>query len=486
MLSFAYALCFGTAVSAAVVERVANHGPMAAEAPTPTLRRRDAIPSDAAGGILPAWLTMPTDQKIREQFNLNDEQVSQLPVQVMNIPGYGNFTNGSWAVRVHGNAYRNPPATADQLDSASQVFVPSLDESGFTDANRAMARNVTSSLVTLPVQNYSLTFTLNYNGQPATNITFPYPTDDRGEFDQFIPITAPAIPNGNETNTVQGLELLTPGYQSGNASSYLVPPQGITLVADIDDILRVTQIYQPAEGLKNSFALPYVPWMNMPAVFSKWQKEVQGLHIHYLTTTPIKVTPFYESFIYANYPLGSFDIRPLNLTTVDQIFQVRKVNLYRVFESFPQRKFVLMADTSNSDVMKQYPAMVTAFPGQVQCILLRNTSATDPSDHFPYDTSGFKDIDNSTYMFFRTPDDLMGLDLSKGDCRNASVPQNVTFGYQVCNCLTRFALRILIDFHVGPTECHRKRGHSSKSQYSYVDLPIYFVHLIGDVLNLKP
>jgi hypothetical protein len=81
------------------------------------------------------------------------------------------------------------------------------------------------------------------------------------------------------------------------------------LIADIDDILRVTKIYQPAEGLKNSFALPYVPWMNMPAVLSKWQDEVQGLHIHYLTTTPIKVTPFYESFIYANYPLGSFDIR---------------------------------------------------------------------------------------------------------------------------------------------------------------------------------
>jgi hypothetical protein len=30
-------------------------------------------------------------------------------------------------------------------------------------------------------------------------------------------------------------------------------------------------------------------------------------------------------------------------------------------------------------------------------------------------------------------DDLMGLDFSKGECRNASVPQNVTFGYQVCN-----------------------------------------------------
>ncbi|CAE7128496.1 unnamed protein product [Rhizoctonia solani] len=390
-----------------------------------------AIPSDAAGGILPAWLTMPSDDQIKSQLGLNETSISQLPVEVMNIPGYANWTENGWRARLHGYVYKNPPATADQLDQAASIFVPSLDESGFTDANRAMARNVTATLITLPVQNYSLQFDLRYNAQSAVNITFPLPTDSRGEYDQFVPFTAQGIiPNGNETNVVQGAELFTPGIASGNASSYLVPPQGVTLVADIDDILRVTRIYQPADGLRNSFALPYVPWMNMPEILKGWEQKVQGIHFHYLTTTPIKVTQFYESFIYANYPLGSFDIRPLNLTTVDQIFQVRKVNLHRVFETFPQRKFVLLADTSNGDVMKQYPAMVTDFPGQVQCILLRNTSATDSGDHFPYDTSGFKNIDNSTYMFFRTPDDLAGLDFSKGDCRNASVPQNVTFEYQ--------------------------------------------------------
>lgn len=49
------------------------------------------------------------------------------------------------------------------------------------------------------------------------------------------------------------------------------------------------------------------------------------------------------------------------------------------------------------------PAMATEFPGQVACILLRNTSETDSGDKFPYDTSGFKDLDNSTYMFFNVP-----------------------------------------------------------------------------------
>lgn len=74
--------------------------------------------------------------------------------------------------------------------------------------------------------------------------------------------------------------------------------------------------------------------------------------------------------------------------------------------------------------------MVTDFPNQVSCILLRNTSATDPSDKFPYDTSGFQNVPNSTYMFFVVPDDLKNIDLASGGCRNASIAQNVTFGYQ--------------------------------------------------------
>lgn len=74
--------------------------------------------------------------------------------------------------------------------------------------------------------------------------------------------------------------------------------------------------------------------------------------------------------------------------------------------------------------------MAKDYPGQVQCIFLRNTSATDPGNKFPYDTSGFEGLNQQMYMFFRVPDDLTGLDISNGQCYNLSVPQHVTFGLQ--------------------------------------------------------
>ena len=62
--------------------------------------------------------------------------------------------------------------------------------------------------------------------------------------------------------------------------------------------------------------------------------------------------------------------------------------------------------------------------------MIRNTSVTDPSNKFPYNTKGFEGLNSKSYMFFRVPDDLRGLDISNGQCLNASIPQNVTFGLQ--------------------------------------------------------
>lgn len=235
---------------------------------------------------------------------------------------------------------------------------------------------------------------------------------------------------GNETSRIQTLNMYAHGTDSGNATAYLVPSTGLTIISDIDDILRVTKIYQPKEGILNTFARSLVPWMNMPQIYANWSASVQNVHFHYLTTTPEQVTRTYMDFIYKTYPLGSFDTRPLNFSDTRATLHIRRFLLDKIFQTFPQRKFILVADTSNSDVMAAYPAMYKDYPGQVACILLRNTSSTDSGDKFPYNTSGFKGIPQDNYMFFHVPDDLVQLDIANGHCLNRTIAQNVTFGEQ--------------------------------------------------------
>ncbi|KAB8346360.1 hypothetical protein FH972_023403 [Carpinus fangiana] len=410
------------------------------------------IPSYVASGVPNFFQDFPTGDAVQSSLGIDDAQVSALPTQVLNIPPYANWTEQGWNVRFHGNVYKQPNTSEADLNRLANVFLPDVDITSLPADQATQARNLTAEIFVLQQDNERPVFSLapapsqGADGSSGgaggvisatggrQEIQVPYNTTLEGDYDVFLPIQSNGITAGNATTQIQRLAVYTQGTDSGNATAYLVPPgPGLTIVSDIDDILRVTKIYQPKEGLLNSFARPFTPWMNMPDVYRNWSQHLslpEATHFHYLTTTPEQVTRNYMQFIYANYPGGSFDTRPLNFSDVPATLSIRAALLQKVFETFPQRKFILVADTSNADVMRDYPMMATTYPDQVQCIFLRNTSATDPDDKFPYDTSGFKGINQNKYMFFVTPDDLMDLDIASGQCYNGSVPQNVTFGVQ--------------------------------------------------------
>lgn len=364
---------------------------------------------------------------------------------------YANWTDDGWNVRVHGNVYKIPNISTEKIDDLANIFLIDTEVDELSETEKAQARNVTKSIFVVQQDDESVTvdFVNDVSVQPGENggainarggaqkITMPYNTTAQGDFDAFIQLKNTTGPEGgylipgNQTTQIQTLNMYAGGVDNdGNSTAYLVPPEGITVLSDIDDILRITKIYKPSEGLLNTFARPFTPWMNMPEIFANWSSSIRDFHFHYLTTTPEQVTRTYMDFIYKTYPLGSFDTRPLNFSDISATLSIRRFLLDKIFQTFPRRQFILIADTSNSDVMKAYPALYKDYPGQVLCIFLRNTSATDSDNKFPYNTEGFQDIPQDNYMFFKVPDDLSNLDIVNGKCWNGSIEQNVTFGYQ--------------------------------------------------------
>ncbi|ORX91065.1 hypothetical protein BCR34DRAFT_609055 [Clohesyomyces aquaticus] len=409
------------------------------------------LPSYVISGIPNYFQNFPTGDQVRSSLGIKDGDLDAAPTEVLNIPPYANWTDQGWNVRFHGNVYKTPNISQSKLDDLTNVFLIDVDIKNLPADQQAQARNLTQSIFIVQQGEQNVSFHLEpapsqgASGQPGgggavtpgggtQNVTFPYETTAQGDFDAFVPIqntTGGGLLAGNETENVQRLNVYTNGTLTGNATAFLVPPKGITFISDIDDILRITKIYQPKEGLLNSFAKPFTEWMNMPEIYANWSTSLpNSTHFHYLTTTPEQATRLYMDFIYKTYPGGSFDTRPLNFSDVSATLSIRKFLLDKIFATFPERKFVLVADTSNSDVMKAYPQLAHDHPNQVQCIFLRNTSSTDPEDKFPYDTSGFEGLNNRSYMFFNVPNDLMGLDIANGQCLNESIKQNVTFGIQ--------------------------------------------------------
>lgn len=343
--------------------------------------------------------------------------------------------------------YKQPNTSQSKLDDLANIFLIGTDISQLPPDQQANARNLTASIFVVQQGNQNVSMHLepapsagssgeSGGGGAVTapggtqDLALPYPTTAEGDFDVFLPIQQGSLLAGNQTELIQRMNVYATGASIGNATAYLVPPTGFTVISDIDDILRVTKIYEPKEGLLNSFARPFVPWMNMPDIYANWSKTVPNMHFHYLTTTPEQATRNYMDFIYKTYPGGSFDTRPLNFSDVSATLKIRRFLLDKIFDTYPNRKFILIADTSNSDVMSAYPDLAATRPNQVQCIFLRNTSSTDSGDKFPYNTKGFQGLKNNTFMFFNVPNDLAGLDIANQQCLNKTILQNVTFGLQ--------------------------------------------------------
>jgi phosphatidate phosphatase APP1 len=206
------------------------------------------------------------------------------------------------------------------------------------DTERSLLNNRTSALAALPVANANVTALIYVNNTLFTNssgLTLQT-ADNFGEVDQFI--TVPNLAKNSTKVQVVGTAINN-ATGPGNSSVILVPTSGYSVVSDIDDVLRITKVYIPNKGLYNSFVEPYVNVPGIPELFNHWLKTLPGVAFHYDTTTPVQLTRTYVDYLFGNFPVGSLEMRPINISEPSQILDARQNSLLKLFQTFPERKF---------------------------------------------------------------------------------------------------------------------------------------------------
>ena len=172
------------------------------------------------------------------------------------------------------------------MNDLANVFLVGTSVEELPASQASQARNLTAEIFILQQSDQNVTFNLEpaptagASGEQggggavtpkggSQQIRYPIPTDAEGDFDGFVQINDAGLDAGNSTSEIQRLNVYTEGDVNGNATAYLIPSTGLGIISDIDDILRITQIYEPSQGLLNSFARPFTPWMNMPGMWTR-------------------------------------------------------------------------------------------------------------------------------------------------------------------------------------------------------------------------
>lgn len=183
----------------------------------------------------------------------------------------------------------------------------------------------------------------------------------------------------------------------------IISVNGISVISDIDDTMKVTNVLNEEEKLKNVFIRPFKSTPGTAKAYRKW--EAQGAVFHYVSGSPWQLYPFLEDGIRnANFPQGSFDLRTKDMS-IYSFFKPDEYNglkhklavIRKIIKTYPLRKFILVGDCSEQDP-EVYSKIYDEFPANILHIFVREVEEADMSDVRFQNT--FKDVPLNLWDIF--------------------------------------------------------------------------------------
>lgn len=207
-------------------------------------------------------------------------------------------------------------------------------------------------------------------------------TKRNGRFQGVLRIPAEAL--GDQPAAAKGwldLHVLTPfGEISGYTGRVrLLEPQGISVISDIDDTLKVTEVHCRRSLLTNTFLREFRAVEGMADLYRTWAE--QQVDFHYVSSSPWQLyRPLQELFAQERYPSGTFHLRSFRLHhhMLRRLLLIRRrgktATMHSLLRAFPQRKFILVGDSSEMDA-EIYASLARRYPKQVLGIYIREVAA---------------------------------------------------------------------------------------------------------------
>ncbi|MDM0108197.1 App1 family protein [Variovorax sp. J22R24] len=175
----------------------------------------------------------------------------------------------------------------------------------------------------------------------------------------------------------------------------LVPAQGLSVISDIDDTIKHTDVRNQREMLLNTFVRRFTPVEGMA---SHYRALAAGpdTRFHYLSSSPIQLYPPLADFLASSgFPAGSVHLRESTTwrTLIPSEGESRTHKLAvieRLLADFPQRGFLLVGDSGEADP-EIYGEIARAHPGQIRGIVIRDATR-EPRESTRY-AKAFEGVD---------------------------------------------------------------------------------------------
>lgn len=160
----------------------------------------------------------------------------------------------------------------------------------------------------------------------------------------------------------------------------ILPPSGVSIISDIDDTIRVSNVRDKLTLLRGTFLLPWQAVPRMASRYAGWF-DADGAEFHFLSAGPTPLIQPLDKFLLSEgFPSGSIHLRRFRLKE-EPIFALEKVQeehkrrvIEQLLEFYPKRQFVLIGDSGERDP-EIYGDIARSAPTRIRRIAIRDVTS---------------------------------------------------------------------------------------------------------------
>jgi Phosphatidate phosphatase APP1, catalytic domain len=162
----------------------------------------------------------------------------------------------------------------------------------------------------------------------------------------------------------------------------LLPPQsGVSVISDIDDTIKVSDVRDRRELLRRTFVLPFEAVPGMAAAYTAWAES--GATFHYVSSSPWQLYEPLEQFASGEgFPAGSYHLKHFGLKgkRLLDLFkpasETKPPIIRAILDRYPHHRFVLVGDSGEEDP-EVYGLIARERPAQLLHIFIRRVDGAD-------------------------------------------------------------------------------------------------------------
>jgi hypothetical protein len=192
---------------------------------------------------------------------------------------------------------------------------------------------------------------------------------------------------------------------------HLAGETGWSVVSDIDDTIKISQVRDRRALVEHTFCRPFEPVPGMAGVYRAWARAA-GARFHYVSASPWPLYPALSAFARSSgLPDGTWHLKPFRWKdqSAYELFAKPDAHKTSVIEPlvrrFPRRRFVLVGDSGERDP-EVYGDLARRYPGRIARVLIRDVTG-EPATAGRY-REAFRGLPPDVGQVFGVPSEIAG------------------------------------------------------------------------------